>query len=157
MEDIQNNHVKILFRYYSSILDQWTVETMWAEIVNVEKGLYRLDSMPFYGPQVASGDIIFAEYDTDEESVTYRRTIEYSGNSIIVAFALDELTDINAVRDMFNGMGCLSERFNDKFFSMEVLSDSNYRPIKDKLQELENLGIIDYAEPCLSDIHQGQI
>ena len=45
----------------------------------------------------------------------------------------------------------------DTYFSMEVLADKNYRPIKQKLDELEDEGIIGYAEPCLSDIHREQI
>jgi len=83
MSQIQDNHVKILFRYYSNILDEWTVETMWALVVDADKGLYKLDSIPFYGPLVASDDIIFGEYDDDEEMWTYRRTVENSGNSIV--------------------------------------------------------------------------
>ena len=61
MTETTDNSVKILFRYYSSVLDKWTVETMWADVVDADKGLYKLDSIPFYGPLVASDDIIFAE------------------------------------------------------------------------------------------------
>ncbi len=83
MTETNNNSVKILFRYHSSVLDEWTVETMWADVVDEDKGFYKLDSIPFYGPLVASDDIIFAEYDKDEERLTYRETIENSGNSIV--------------------------------------------------------------------------
>ena len=130
---------------------------MWAEIIDSEKGLYKLDSIPFYGPLVASNDIIFAEYDADEERLTYKRTIENSGNSIVTVVIMDKITDINYVRDTFMSLGCLSERVNDAFFSMEVLADKNYLPIKQKLTELESKGIIGYAEPCLSNIHREQI
>ena len=157
MTETNDNSVKILFRYYSSVLDDWTVETMWADIVDADKGLYKLDSIPFYGPLVASDDIIFAEYDEDEESLTYRETIENSGNSIVTVVILDKTYDINSIRDIFNNMGCLSERVNNGYFSMEVLADKNYRPIKQKLTELEDKGIIGYAEPCLSDNHREQI
>src|SRR5437762_8216470 len=157
MNQIQDNHVKILFRYHSSVLDEWTVETMWAEIVDIEKGLYKLDSIPFYGPLVASDDIIFAEYDNDEERLTYRRTVENSGNSIVTVVIMDKTSDINKIRDIFKDLGCLSEGVNDAFFSMEVLADNDYRPIKQKLTELEDKGIIGYAEPCLSDNHRKQV
>ena len=130
---------------------------MWAEIIDSEKGLYKLDSIPFYGPLVASNDIIFAEFDADEETLTYKRTIENSGNSIVTVVIMDKITDINYVRDTFKSLGCLSERVNDAFFSMEVLADKNYLPIKQKLTELESKGIIGYAEPCLSNIHREQI
>ena len=140
MKQFWDNHVKILFRYHSPVLDEWTVENMWAEIVDAEKGLYKLDSIPFYGPLVASDDIIFAEYDDDEERLTYRRTVENSGNSVIAVVIMDKTTDINSVRDIFNGLGCLSERINDAYFSMEIRADKNYLPIKQKLEELESRG-----------------
>ena len=152
-----DNSVKILFRYHSSVLDEWTVETMWAEIVDADKGFYKLDSIPFYGPLVASDDIIFAEYDEDEERLTYRRTIENSGNSIVTVVIMDETQNVNDIRDIFKNIGCLSERVNDAYFSMEVLADMDYKPIKQKLSELEDKGIIGYAEPCLSENHREQI
>ncbi len=69
---------------------------------------------------------------------------------------MDKTCDINTIRDIFKDMGCLSERVNDAYFSMEVLADKNYKPIKQKLTELEDEGIIGYAEPCLSDNHREQ-
>jgi hypothetical protein len=50
---------------------EWTVETMWAGFFDADKGLYKPDSIPFYGPLVASDDIIFAEYAEDERRLTY--------------------------------------------------------------------------------------
>jgi hypothetical protein len=157
MTETNDNSVKILFRYYSSVLDDWTVETMWAEVVDADKGLYKLDSIPFYGPLVASDDIIFAEYDENEERLTYRETIKNSGNSIVTVVIMDKTYDINTIRDIFKDMDCLSERVNDAYFSIEVLADKNYKPIKQKLTELEDKGIIGYAEPCLSENHREQI
>lgn len=157
MVGINDNYVKILFRYYSSVLDQWTVETMWAEIVDSEKGLYKLDSIPFYGPLVASDDIVFADYDNDEGMLTYKHTVENSGNSIITVVIMDDSTDIGTIRDVFKELGCISERANNVLFAMEVLANTNYLPIKQKLTELENKGVIGYAEPCLSSIHREQI
>jgi hypothetical protein len=129
MKQDQDKSVKILFRYYSTVLDKWTVETMWAEIIDLEKGLYKLDSIPFYGPLVASEDIIFAEYDNDEESLTYRRTIENSGNSIVTVVIMGNTCGINNIRDIFKNLGCISERANDTYFSMEILADKDYKPI----------------------------
>lgn len=157
MTDTNENSVKILFRYFSSVLDEWTVETMWADTIDADKGLYKLDSIPFYGPIVASDDIIFAEYDEDEERLTYRKTIKNSGNSIVTVVIMDETYDINTIRNIFKELDCLSERVNDAYFSMEILADKNYKPIKQKLAELEDDGIIGYAEPCLSDKHREQI
>ena len=157
MVKTNNSSVKILFRYHSSVLDELTVETMWADVIDANKGLYKLDSIPFYGPLVASDDIIFAEYDQDEEMLTYRSIIEHSGNSIVTVVIMDKTWDINNIRDIFKDLGCLSERVNEAFFSMEIRVNQNYKPIKQKLTELKKNGVIDYAEPCLSKKHLGEI
>jgi len=148
-----DNYAKILFRFYSDILVEWTVETMWAEIVDVDKGLYKLDNIPFYAPLIASDDIVFAEYDDTEKMLTYRRTIEYSGNSTIHVVITDKSIEINSIRDIFKELGCISERVNDGYFSMEILADTDYKPIKQKLDDLENRAIIGYTESCLSNKH----
>jgi hypothetical protein len=157
MTTASNESVKMLFRYYSSVLEEWVVETMWAEPVDIEQGFYKIDSIPFYGPLVASDDIVFAEYDNEEERLTYRRTVEHSGNSIVTVVMMDKSHDIDEIRDTFGYLGCLSERVNDGYFSMEILFNKDYGPIKHKLSELENKGIIGYAEPCLSEKHRSEI
>jgi len=90
-----DKYVKILFRFRSDVLDKEMVETMWVTIVDKEKGLYKLDSIPFYAPLVASGDVVFAEFDEQEQMLTYRKTIEYSGNSIVQIVLMDKSKDIN--------------------------------------------------------------
>ena len=157
MATTSDKSVKILFRYYSSALDEWVVETMWAETIDLKRGLYKIDSIPFYGPLVASDDIVLAEYDDDEENLTYRRTVKNSGNSIITVVIMNASHDIDEIRKVFEDLGCLSERVNDGYFSMEILFNKNYAPIKHKLSELEEKGIIGYAEPCLSEKHRAEI
>lgn len=150
----QDNHIKILFRFHSDIFDEEMVETMWAEIVDAEKGLYKLDNIPFYAPLVASGDLVFAEFDNQEEMVTYRRTVEFSGNSTIQIVLMEESFDINTIREVFHELGCISEKVNDSYFSMEIPFSLDYKEIKEKLDELEAKEIIGYAEPCLADAHR---
>ncbi|MFM9951733.1 MAG: DUF4265 domain-containing protein [Saprospiraceae bacterium] len=147
-------HIKILFRFHSEILDEEAVETMWATIVNQEQGLYKLDSIPFYAPLIASDDIIFAEFDNDEAMLTYRKTIEFSGNSTIQVVLIDKSKDVDQIRDLFQDLGCVSEKVNAGYFSMEVPSTVDYRKIKQQLDELEKQETIQYAEPCLADGHR---
>ncbi|MBV8391380.1 MAG: DUF4265 domain-containing protein [Mucilaginibacter sp.] len=150
----KEDYVKILFRYYSDVLEEETVETMWATIVDQKKGYYKIDNIPFYGPPVASDDIVFVEYDEDEQMLTYRETIEYSGNSVIQVVLMDDEVEINSVRKTFEGLGCPSERIGDKYFAIEIPASLDYKPIKAKLEQLKDLSLIDYAEPCLSGKHQ---
>jgi hypothetical protein len=154
---LENNSVKILFRFYSDVLEQETVETMWAIPVDIKKGLYQLDNIPFYAPLIASDDIVFAEYDEDEEQLTYRKTIEYSGNSTIWVVIMDDTIEGNDIRNDFEKHGCVSEKINEKYFAMEVPAKIHYNLVKEKLDELTEIGFIDYSEPCLSDIHRKQL
>ncbi|MBK7763962.1 MAG: DUF4265 domain-containing protein [Bacteroidetes bacterium] len=153
-EFVDDKYVKILFKFYSQILDEETIETMWAEIIDEEKGHYKLDSIPFYAPLVASEDIVFAKFDEVEQSLVYQHTITHSGNSTVQVVVIDAKSDTDGVREQFTIFGCQSEAVNDQYFSMDIPSFVNYQPIKQKLEELEAQEIIVYAEPCLSVVHQ---
>ncbi|WP_454803424.1 DUF4265 domain-containing protein [Mucilaginibacter phyllosphaerae] len=152
--DVGDNRVKILFRFYSDVLEEETVETMWAIVMDQEKGLYKIDSIPFYAPLVASNDIVFAEYDEKELMLTYRNTIEYSGNSTVWVVVMDDSVEVNIIREIFKSMGCVSEKINDAYFAMEIPAIIDYKIIKQELGKLEKEEIIGYSEPCLSTHHQ---
>ena len=129
MTTSEDNYVKILFPFYSDVLEEETVETMWATIIDKDKGFHKLDNIPFYAPLVASDDIVFAEYDEQEKILTYRKTVEYSGNSIVQVVLMEKSQDINSIRDLFKALGCVSERANDGYFSMEVPVSVDYKSI----------------------------
>jgi hypothetical protein len=137
--------VKILFRFYSEILDGETIETMWAEIVDLDNGYFRINNIPFYVPKLASGDVVWAEYNEEEQMLTYRKTIEHSGNSIVHVIIMDDRLSVDAIRVMFDELGCDSEKINN-YFALEVPAYIHYPPVKKKLDELENDRMIDYAE-----------
>lgn len=151
--EVQEEYVKILFRFYSNVLEQETVETMWATGVDADKGLYKLDNIPFYVPSVASDDIVHATYDANEKMLVYQDAVEYSGNSIIHVVVLDKNRSADVLREIFDSMGCASEKLNEKYFAIEVAAANDYTAIKDRLNELEDQGVISYAESCLSDNH----
>jgi len=152
MASSDDKYRKILFRFYSNVLHEWTVETLWAEAIYIDKGLYKLDSIPFYA-SIASDDIVYAEYDEKEHMLTYRETIQCSGNSTVQVVVMDKNIPTNEIRDVFNSLGCLSEKFKEGYFVIEIPADKEYKVIKDKLATLQEEGIIDYAEPYLSDKH----
>jgi hypothetical protein len=150
----ENNHVKVLFRFYSNILDEERTETMWTTIVDKEKGYYKLDNIPFYAELIAIDDVVFAEYDEDESMLTYRKTVEFSGNSTIHVILMNDVLDINNIRKTFEDMDCESEKLNGKYFAMDIPARVDYKFIKLKLDELEKDEIIGYAETCLSERHK---
>jgi hypothetical protein len=144
---------KILFRFFSPVLDEWTVETLWAAVIDADKGLYKIDNIPFYAA-VASDDIVLAEFDDDEQMLTYRETIEFSGNSIVQVVLMDDNKSIDDIRAAFAKMGCDSEKLNEGYFTMEIPFQLDYTAVRKRLNELEEDGIIGYAEPYLSQKHQ---
>ena len=150
----ENEHVKILFRFYSDLFEEEMVETMWAIVADQHKGLYVLDNIPFYAPLAASGDTVFAEFDEKEEMLTYRETVKDSGNSTIQVVLADKSADIDAVRNVFHALGGITEKANAGYFSMEIPSTIDYTEIRRKLKEMEENEIIGYAESCLGEGHR---
>ena len=153
----KNNHKKITFKYYSNILEEEVVETMWCEIINESKGIYKLDNIPLYGPLIASDDIFYAEFDDNEEELVFREVIESSGNSVVQVLILNEDFNKEIVRKKVFDLGCKSEGMNDNFFVIEIPIVVNYNSIKKLLDEYENKKFIEYAEPILSIKHQDDI
>lgn len=149
-----DNNVKILFRFYSEVLEEETVETMWAVTIDQKKGLYKLDNIPFYVPLISSDDVVYAEYDENESMLTYRSTIEYSGNSTIRIVAMDKDFDMDKLIKDFNLLGCISEKLSERYLAMEVPKGIDYKGIKQRLRELEETEVIGYEESCLSDEHR---
>ncbi len=156
-EETDGNFVKIVFQFYSELFEQDMVETLWAIIVDVENGVYKLDNIPFYVPLLASEDVVYAEFDENENCLIYRKTLEDSGNSTIHVVMFDENVDINTICDEFFDLECLYEGVNESYFAMEVPKTINYVAIKARLDQLETQGTIGYSESCLSELHFAQL
>lgn len=153
----QETHKKILFKYYSDYLDEVVSETMWAEIIDLEKGLFRLDNIPFFGPLIATDDIFYAEYDETEERFMHRKTIQNSGNSIVQVAILEKDFDKEIIREKLKAINCLSEGLNETFFAVEIAKDVDYSLVRSLLNEYESQDIIEFAEPCLSEKHRADL
>lgn len=147
-------HKKIVFKYYSTYLEEIVSETMWAEIVDLEKGYYKLDNIPFFGPLIATDDIFRAEYDETEKLLMHRETIESSGNSIVQVLVLDKEFDKEIIREKLKMVNCISEALNDTFFAVEIVKNTDYSLVKSILNEYESEVIIEFTEPCLSEKHR---
>ena len=154
---MDNTSKKIIFRYYSDVLEEEIVETMWAEIIDEENNVYKLDSIPFYGPLIATNDIFHAEFDENEGGLTFKEVIEYSGNSIVQVVITQEDFDKEIIRDELRDLNCQSEGLNDQFFSVEILEEIDYKTIKSLLDKYEESGVLSYAEPILSAKHSDDI
>jgi hypothetical protein len=148
------NKVKIAFRFYSDILDQETIERMWAWVIDERLGLYKLESIPFYAKSLAVGDTIVAVYNEEERALTFQNIIRFSGHSTVQVVVLDKSVNTDALRNVFHEMGCGSEKQFDRYFSLDIPSGISYNIVRDKLSEMEAKGVISYAEACVSDLHR---
>jgi hypothetical protein len=148
------NRVKVLFNFYSNAVEEQTVETMWAEIVDQDKGVFKLDSIPFYALNLAYGDTFIAVYNSDEQMLTYKEKIVFSGNSTVQVAILDHSVSTNCIRRAFHALGCETEMFKERYFVIDVPAELDYFTVKSKLQELSGIETIDYAESCLSAQHR---
>jgi hypothetical protein len=148
--------VKVLFAFHSDALEEWTIETMWCETIDLEKGHYKIENIPFYAP-FAYNDLVFAEYDEDEGMLTYRETIAYSGHSTIQVVLMDSVNSTNEIITMLETLGVKIEKFKDGYFVIDIPPSLNYKPINNELKNLAEKEIIDYAESRLDDKHQFQI
>ena len=151
---MSETHKKILFKYYSDYLDEVVSETMWAEIIDLEKGLFKLDNITFFGPLIATDDIFYSEYDETEERFMHRKTIQNSGNSIVQIAILEKGFDKEIIREKLKAINCLSEGLNETFFAAEIVKDVDYALVRSVLNDYEAQEIIEYAEPCLSEKHR---
>lgn len=149
-----SNKVKIAFRFYSDILDQETIERMWAWVIDERLGLYKLDSIPFYAKSLAVGDTIVAVYKEEERALTFQNIIKFSGHSTVQVVVLDKSANTEAIRNVFHEMGCSSEKQFQQYFSLDIPPGISYHIVRDKLSEMEAKGMISYAEACVSDQHR---
>ena len=151
---MNDNYVKILFGYNSNVLDEYVVETMWAFVIDEQKGYYKIDNIPFYGAPIASDDIVLAQFSEEEQQLVYIETIEYSGNSVVLVTLMKDEIEIEAIRNEFKKLGCTSEKVNKKYFAMEIPKSIDYKYVKGILEKYEKAGLIGYAEPVLSNLHR---
>ena len=145
--------VKILTKYFSNVLDEIVVETLWAEVVDEGKGWYKIDNVPFYGAEFSCGDVVLAEYDEEEMCLVYRKVVEHSGNSTVQVVILEDGFDIESLREEFNELGFSSEKAGSSYFVLEIPFEKNYNIIYTKLLALQDKGLLDFAEPVLSEKH----
>lgn len=105
---------------------------MWAIEIDKNNGLYKLDSIPFYGPSIATKDEFKAVYQESDGILVYKETINYSGNSIVLVIIVEKGFNKEILREEFKAFSCSSEGLNDSYFSLEIEKDVDYLVIKNK-------------------------
>lgn len=140
--------VKVVFRFFNTVLDEEYVESMWAQVVAQEQGHYRLDNIPFFVTSYALGDVVLAE-DEDGELVV-QGLVEESGNTTVQIVVMQADTS-GSIQQRLEELGCSWERSHlPDYFSFNVPSKVRYSPIKRYLKKAEKRGLLGFREACLA-------
>lgn len=138
---------KLIFRFFNTVLDKDYVESVWAQTVDEEQGVYQLDNIPFFVTSYALGDIVLAE-DEDGELVV-KGLVEESGNTTLQIIAMQ--ADVVDIQQALQELGCSWEESHlADYFSVNVPSVARYAPIKKYLRKAEKQGLLSFREACLA-------
>lgn len=141
------NLTEVLFIYHSKILDLSVEELLWAE--KLENDLYKLISIPFYGPEIATGDVFYTTMSVDNQLPVFQKVVESSGNSILQIMP-DDLQIYQQVSEHLQSMECQSEKVDESLFCLMVPASSS---IYEVIVYLEAENRLEYAEAWLSKKH----
>lgn len=144
-------YTEVLFKYHSKILDLSVEEMLWSE--QLENDLYKLVSIPFYGPEIATGDVFCVTRAADNPLPVFQKVVERSGNSILQIMP-DDTQIYHQVSEHLHSMECQSEKVDDSLFCLMVPSSTS---IYDVISYLEAENKLEYAEAWLSKKHQKEL
>lgn len=140
------NKVKLVFK---NSQDEIQEENIWVK----KKGInYIIDNIPFFAPNIALNDVIRVEKEKD--NLYLEEIVEFSGHSTIQIIVFDEKI-IDSLILQLESFGCEWEGMNKQhLIAVDIKPDTNYKPIKEFLDnELINMHL-DYKESCLSENHK---
>ena len=142
---------KVRFEFYNEVLDRDEVETIWATVIDQDKGFYKLDNIPFFVKSFAADDIVKAER-VDKGFPKVVSLIKKSGNSTINIIFLDKdnkefkkkiLKRLNDLGVEYQGL----ESLINGYCSLNVTKDIDYKLVFDFLTE--ESGELDFREACI--------
>lgn len=140
---------KITFLFWNEILEEDYVERVWAEIIDEEKGHYKLDNIPFFVKGYSDADIVRVEI--EDEELVVKELIEPSGNTTINIIFFEN-ADKKEALDRLTSFGCEyegMEKIVTGYYSLNVPELVNYQPIYSLLNELELAEQLRFREACL--------
>lgn len=143
-------HVKILFTFHSDFSlseDGLMVESLWA--VKQENG-FRIDSIPFFAPSIAWGDLVAAEFDETEGTLHYESLLQPSGHSTIQVVFQSLGCWEDCIR-FIETAGCAWEGMatGNTLIAVDVSSQAAYEAVIESLRERESTGELSFRESCI--------
>ena len=134
---------------YKDLEDNIAEETVWAK--PLENGLYQIDNIPFYAPNLSNKDIIAVE--NDEGVLYFDDLIEASGHSTVQIIFFDDSKSKDLLKKL-EEIGCKWEGMKEQpYYTVDIPLDVDYNTVKDILNKETEIGILDYKESCLAENH----
>ncbi len=157
MNKQQEEFAQIKITYHSEVLERETEEILWAIPVDTEKGLFKIDNIPFYGPELSCEDIVLASVSQDKAVYNFEQVYQYSGNSTIQVIVQSEKYN---KEDLYNEILYAQteiELVDEYYFVINVPEGTCYKNVYAILAALEDEKVITFAEVCLSPKHASDI
>jgi hypothetical protein len=130
---------------YSDLEGNIATESIWAQ---KEKEYYRIKNIPFFAPNISYNDLISVEKDNDE--LFFDELIETSGHTTLQMVIYNEDDIIEITNDLIQ-LNCDWEGSHIKtYISVDVPKETNYRKVKDYLDNKRSINKLDYKESCLA-------
>ena len=140
---MSQHKIKFVFRFEEGS-DSFGIESLWA---TEELGNYKIDNIPFFAKNIAFGDVIKAELDTEENALYFEGLITKSGNSVIRIIPFNK-AEIDLIGKELVDLGCDWESLkNYNLMSIHIPSHVPYEIIKAYLEDGQER--FDYEESCL--------
>lgn len=125
---------------------EYETESIWCQKQGEN---FVIDNIPFIAKNISLGDVIKAEYDTDDEQYYFEDIVSTSGNTTIRIQFYDEVK-IEDVRTWLTDNGCESEvLLTRNLVAVNVPQKIKYLSIKEYLDNGENMGFWTYQESAL--------
>ncbi|MHC5310233.1 DUF4265 domain-containing protein [Myroides sp. LJL116] len=157
MNKNKEEFAQIKITYQSEVLEKETQEIFWGIPIDKEKGLFKIDNIPFYGPDLSCEDIVYATPTKTPNLYTFEHVYEYCGNSTIQVIVE---SDKYNKEDLYNEILYAQteiELVDDYYFVINVPLQTDYKNVYAILAALEEEKVIQFAEVCLSPKHSSDL
>ena len=143
---------KLRFEFYNEILEREDVETLWAEVVDQEKGYCKLDNIAFFMKGFAAGDLVKA-HQVDEGYPQVIGLVEASGNSTtdVIFFDNQDKAYLEETLKLLQALGAEYEGIGEMiigYYTLNVPADKPYIAIRNFLMEESDK--LDFREACVA-------
>ncbi|MTG99179.1 DUF4265 domain-containing protein [Myroides albus] len=148
---------QVVVKYYSEVLEKNTEEVLWGVVIDASKGLYKIDNIPYYGPELSCEDVVYASIQDDDKRLVIQHIESYSGNSTVQVIVQKEKYNREDLYNEILYANTEIELVDDYYFVISIPLQTNYKNVYAILSALEEEEVISFAEPMLSPKHQADL